>query len=83
MLREANQSDFDFIFSLIIEGSKEGHYDRRIASMPAASNGMAHELMSIIVGGCRVSGEKALAFVYEVNSARVGFIIITALDGRS
>lgn len=82
MLREASQSDFDFIFPLIIEGAKEGHYDRRIASMPAASNGMAHELMSIIVGKRRVSGEQALALVYEVDSIRVGFIVITALDGN-
>lgn len=82
MHRYANIDDLDFIYGLIIDSAKDGHFDRRLYTMPEAARGWRVELASIISERKRINGLFASAIVYDVDEVPVGFVLMSAGEGN-
>jgi len=77
MMRNASPEDFQFIFSLILEEAKNGHFARKLLS-PAATRGFNIEIRSVLTHGVRVNGVRAYALVWERDAKPIGFVIMSA-----
>lgn len=82
MLRAANIGDLDFIFNLIIDGAKEGHFNQELYTSDEAKRGFRIELMSILEKQVRLGGLRAYGSVYEIKGKRVGFLLISSGPGN-
>ena len=76
MMRSASLSDLNFIFTLILAEAKNGHFARELL-IPGAMRGFETELRSILTNRVRPNGMYARAFIWEVSSKPVGFIVTT------
>lgn len=82
MLRNAEIKDLNFIHSLIIDGSKKGHFNTEFYLDPSANNGLKKSLESILTRRHRLdNGAVAYALVSEANSKPTSFMIISAIEG--
>jgi len=82
MHRHATIADLKFIYDLIIDGSKNGHYDRRFSEMPEAANGLQVNLTSILTQKIRHDGQIAYGIIYEYQNKPVGFVIMAAVKNN-
>ena len=64
-----------------MDGTNDGHYDRRIIETPGAAKGLRLELESVIKNKERVNGLKAQARMLRVRDDRIGFIIESRVEG--
>lgn len=78
MHRPATIQDVSFIYDLILDGSKNGYFNRAFCQVTGASNGLFVELTSIIAEKIRPNGLQAEALIYEHKGRSVGFIIMSA-----
>lgn len=82
MHRNARIDDLDFIYELIVEGAKDGYFDKRLYTMSAAASGLRVELTSILARKQRANGLVAYAIIYEFENRPVGFILMAAGEGN-
>lgn len=78
MLRNATMDDLDFIYELVLDGSKYGYFNRKFHGLPEAAKGLRLELASILKKQIRPNGLRAYGIVYEHDSRPVGFVVMSA-----
>ena len=82
MHRNATVEDYNFIYELIMDGSKVGNFTKEYYEVPEAANGLKVELMSILTTKTRHKNRIAYAIIYEYKNKPIGFVIISSIDGR-
>ena len=78
MHRNSNINDLNFIYDLIMDGSKHGYFNREYQTLAGASNGLKLELKSILSQRKRHNGLTAYAVIFECNNKPAGFVIMSA-----
>lgn len=79
-MRYATGDDYDFILGLVLREAANGHFTRDLLS-PAATRGLELELKSILSSKTRQNGYVAYALIWEKINQRIGFVVMSALDG--
>ena len=74
MLRNAEVKDLDFIYDLIMDGSKYGYFNKQYQESIEASNGLKLELMSILTNKIRINGQIAYGIIYEYQGNAIGLL---------
>ena len=79
MCRNANISDFEFIYNLIIDGSKNKNFIEDYYNNNDAARVLKIELLSILTNKIRVNGNIAYAIIYEHQGKPIGFVIMSSV----
>jgi len=80
MMRYGTVRDHEFILSIILKEAANGHFERDLL-LPEATRGLELELMSVLSHQRRHNGSFAYALIWERNERRIGFIVMSALEG--
>ena len=78
MHRDANIGDLDFIYELIMDGAKQGFFNRKFQQLPAIAYGLRIEISLILKNGIRPNGLKANGIIYEYQGQPIGFVLMSA-----
>ena len=82
MLRHAEIKDLEFIYDLIMDGSKHGYFNKLYYKSNEASNGLKIELISILSKRVRINGLMSYGVIYEKNSKPIGFTIMSTVENN-
>jgi RimJ/RimL family protein N-acetyltransferase len=80
MCRNANIGDLEFIYNLIIDGSKNKNFVEEYYKNSDAARGLKIELLSILTNKIRVNGNIAYGIIYEHQGKPIGFVIMSSID---
>ena len=78
MHRDANIGDLDFIYDLIMNGAKQGFFNRKFQQLPAAAHGLRLEISLILESRIRPNGLKASGIIYQHKGQPIGFVLMSA-----
>ena len=80
MCRNANISDLEFTYNLIIDGSKNKNFVEDYHQNPDAARGLKIEFLSILTNKIRANGNIAYTIIYEHQGNPIGFVIMPSID---